>query len=107
MQKSKEGKQYDDPGKSMKLSSFKVKNLWMILPNYPQGKQIHYDRMKVLQYILSLKSNVTYCSTYSHDHMQLRIHGLFYLNLLNINTHVCDSKISLKTLNYQLCMILL
>ena len=28
--------------------------------------------------------------------MQLRLHGLFYLNLLNTNTHVCDFEIPLK-----------
>ena len=39
--------------------------------------------------------------------MQFQIYGLFYLNLLNTNTHVCDSKIPLKTLNHQLYMILL
>ena len=48
VQKSKETKQYDDPGKSIKLSSFKIKKKWggfnLI---YPQGKQIHYDKMEV------------------------------------------------------------
>ena len=80
----------------MKLSSFKVKNLWMILPNYPQGKQIHYDRMKVLQQIFFIKSKVTSCSTYSHGHVQLQLHRLFYLNLLHTNTHICDFEIPFK-----------
>ena len=31
----------------------------------------------------------------------LRIHGLFYLTLLHINTLVCDFEISLKGLDYQ------
>ena len=53
------------------------------------------------------KSKVTSCSTYSRDYTQLQIHGLFYLNLLNTNIHICDSEIPLKTLNHQLCMILL
>jgi len=33
--------------------------------------------------------------------MQLRIHGLFYLTLLHINTLVCDFEILLKGLDHQ------
>ena len=46
------------------------------------------------------KSKATSCSTYSCDHTQLLIHGLFYLNLLHTNTIVCDSKIPLKAINH-------
>ena len=53
------------------------------------------------------KSKATSCSTYSREPMQFWIHGLFYLNLLNTNIHICDPEISLETLNHQLCMILL
>ena len=42
------------------------------------------------------KSKATFCKTYSHDHMQFQFHGLFYLNLLNTNTHVCDFEIPFK-----------
>ena len=52
------------------------------------------------------KSKTTSCSTYSRDHTQLRIYGLFYLNLLNINTHACDFEIPLKTLDHQQQLIL-
>ena len=63
--------------------------------------------MKVLQQTFSLKSKPISYSTYSHDHTRLRIHGLFYLNLLNTNTHVCDFGIPIKTLDYQQLLILL
>ena len=52
------------------------------------------------------KSKATSCRSYSHDHAELWIYGLFYLNLLHTNTHVYDFEIPLKILNYQLCMIL-
>ena len=51
--------------------------------------------MEVLQKIFP-KSKATFCSTYSHDHVQLRIYGLFYLNLLHTNTRLCDFEIPIK-----------
>ena len=72
---------------------------------------------------LNLKSKATSCRTYSHDHVQLRLHELFYLEFAehklpclwlwdptqsfsNTNSPVCDSKTTLESLNHQLCMIL-
>ena len=41
------------------------------------------------------KFKATSCSTYwSYDHTKLWIYGLFYLNLLNSNTHICDFEIT-------------
>ena len=45
---------------------------------------------------LDPKSKATSCRTYSHNRMYLRIHRLFYLNLLHKNTPVCDFEIPLK-----------
>ena len=39
MWKSKKDKQYDDLGKPMKLSNFKVKNWGGVNLNYPQGNK--------------------------------------------------------------------
>ena len=58
-------------------------------------QQIHYIEWKFYNKFFP-KSKATSCSTYSRDYTRLWIYGLFYLNLLNINTHVCDFEIHSK-----------
>ena len=62
--------------------------------------------MKVFTIDFSPESKATSCSIYSCDHTQLRIHRLFYLNLLKTNTLICDFEISLKGLDHQQLLIL-
>ena len=79
----------------MKPSSFKLKHLGRIWPNYPQGKRFTMIEWKfTIDFSLNLKlplvelAHKNKCSsksTYSS-----------ILNLLHTNTYVCDFKIPLK-----------
>ena len=53
-------------------------------------------KWKFYNRFFSLKSKAISCNIYSHGHVQFRLYGLFYLNLLNTNTHICDFEISVK-----------
>ena len=89
----------------MKLSSFKVKNLGWIKPKLSSRQQIHiWNGSFTIRFFP--KSKTTSCSTYSHNHTQLLIHRLFYLNLSHTNTHVCNFEIPLKVLDNQQLLIL-
>ena len=72
----------------------------------PQGNKFSKLNGSVYNRVFP-KSNATSYNTYSHDHMQFRIHRLFYLNLLHTNTPVCDFEIPLKGLDHQQQLILL
>ena len=75
---------------------FKVKNWGGFDLIYLQGKQIHYDRMKVFTIDVTLNlllplvvlTHTTMCNVKSMDSS--------ILNLLHTNTHVCDFEIPLK-----------